>query len=184
MTGNELISTFDEIVANDLYPVFASTTAQKLDAFNNAKHQIFRMLNYPVADVPVTITAGLQTYSLNSVATPLYIVTLVKYNGQILESNQWYQIGEQITIVPTIAVSTTLSLTGYRRGTPIVADNNQVTDLPTDLHIPLVYLAIKSACGSQEDAPEQLNRLNSMELIATQRVMAYAQIQSRVDFPF
>lgn len=184
MTGNELIATFDEIVANDLYPVFASTTAQKLDAFNNAKRQIFRMLNYPALDVPVTITAGVQTYSLNSLATPLYIATLVKLNGGELFKDQWGQVADQITIIPAIVASTVLTLTGYKRGLPVVADNNQVTDLPTDLHIPLVYLAIRSACGSQEDAPEQLARLQTMEALAIQRVMAYAQIQSRSDFPF
>jgi len=102
MTGNELIATFDEIVANDLYPVFASTSAQKLDAFNNAKRQIFRMLNYPAVDVPVTITAGVQTYSLNSLATPLYIATLVKLNGGELFKDQWGQVADQITIIPAI----------------------------------------------------------------------------------
>lgn len=184
MTGNELIATFDEIVANDLYPVFASTTAQKLDAFNNAKRQIFRMLNYPAVDVPVTITAGVQTYSLNSLATPLYIVTIAKINGGILDNDQWGQVADQITLIPAVVASTVLTLTGYKRGFPVVADNNQVTDLPTDLHIPLVYLAIRSACGSQEDNPEQLARLQAMEALANQRVLAYAQIQSRADFPF
>lgn len=184
MTGNELIATFDEIVANDLYPVFASTTAQKLDAFNNAKRQIFRMLNYPAVDVPVTTTAGVQTYSLNSLATPLYIVTIAKINGGILDNDQWGQVADQITLIPAVVASTVLTLTGYKRGLPVVADNNQVTDLPTDLHIPLVYLAIRSACGSQEDNPEQLARLQAMEALANQRVLAYAQIQSRADFPF
>lgn len=184
MTGNELIATFDEIVANDLYPVFASTTAQKLDAFNNAKRQIFRMLNYPAVDVPVTTTAGVQTYSLNSLATPLYIVTIAKINGGILDNDQWGQVADQITLIPAVVASTVLTLTGYKRGFPVVADNNQVTDLPTDLHIPLVYLAIRSACGSQEDNPEQLARLQAMEALANQRVLAYAQIQSRADFPF
>ena len=184
MTGNELIATFDEIVANDLYPVFASTTTQKLDAFNNAKHQIFRLLNFPAVDVPVTITAGLQTYSLNNLSIPLYIATMVKYNGQLLDKDQWSQVADQLTVVPTIAGTTTLSVTGFRRGLPVVADANQVSDLPTDLHIPLVYLAIRSACGSQEDAPEQLARLQAMEALAIQRVLAYGQIQSRIDFPF
>ena len=184
MTGNELIATFDEIVANDLYPVFASTSAQKLDAFNNAKRQIFRMLNYPAVDVPVTIAAGVQTYSLNSIATPLYIVTIAKIDGGILDNDQWGQVADQITLIPTVVASTVLTLTGYKRGFPVVADNNQVTDLPTDLHIPLVYLAIRSACGSQEDNPEQLARLQAMEALANQRVLAYAQIQSRADFPF
>ena len=184
MTGNELIATFDEIVANELYPVFASTSAQKLDAFNNAKRQIFRMLNYPAVDVPVTIAAGVQTYSLNSLATPLYIVTIAKINGGILDNDQWGQVADQITLIPAVVASTVLTLTGYKRGFPVVADNNQVTDLPTDLHIPLVYLAIRSACGSQEDNPEQLARLQAMEALAIQRVLAYAQIQSRADFPF
>ena len=184
MTGNELIATFDEIVANDLYPVFASTSAQKLDAFNNAKRQIFRMLNYPAVDVPVTTTAGVQTYSLNSLATPLYIVTIAKINGGELFNDQWSQVADQITLIPAVVASTVLTLTGYKRGFPVVADNNQVTDLPTDLHIPLVYLAIRSSCGSQEDNPEQLARLQAMEALANQRVLAYAQIQSRADFPF
>ncbi len=127
MTGNELIATFDEIVANDLYPVFASTTAQKLDAFNNAKRQIFRMLNYPAVDVPVTITAGVQTYSLNSLATPLYIATLVKLNGGELFKDQWGQVADQITIIPAIVASTVLTLTGYKRGLPVVADYNEYT---------------------------------------------------------
>jgi hypothetical protein len=184
MTGNQLITTFDEIVANDLYPVFASTTVQKLDAFNNAKHQIFRHLNYPAKDVPITVTAGLQTYSLNTIATPVYIATLVKFNDAELYPDQWYQVADQITLVPTVAATTTLSVTGYKRGLPVVADNNEVTDLPVDLHLSLVYLAIKAACGSQEDNPEQLARLAQMEAIAMQKVLAYAQIQSRADFPF
>jgi hypothetical protein len=83
-----------------------------------------------------------------------------------------------------VAATTTLSVTGYKRGLPIVADNNEVTDLPVDLHLSLVYLAIKAACGSQEDNPEQLARLAQMEAIAMQKVLAYAQIQSRADFPF
>jgi len=142
------------------------------------------MLNYPAVDVPVTTTAGVQTYSLNSLATPLYIVTIAKINGGILDNDQWGQVADQITLIPAVVASTVLTLTGYKRGLPVVADNNQVTDLPTDLHIPLVYLAIRSACGSQEDNPEQLARLQAMEALANQRVLAYAQIQSRADFPF
>ena len=184
MTGNQLISTFDEIVANDLYPVFASTTVQKLDAFNNAKRQIFRMLNYPAIDVPVTVSAGVQTYSLNSLATPIYLATKVKFNNAVLDSDQYYQIADQLTLIPTIAVGNTVLVSGFKRGSLTVADNNEVTDLPVDLHIPLVYLAIRSACGSQEDAPEQLARLQAMESLALQRVLAYTQIQSRADFPF
>lgn len=184
MTGNELISTFDEIVANDLYPVFASTTVQKLDAFNNAKRQIFRMLNYPAIDVPVTVSAGVQTYSLNSLTTPIYLATKVKFNNAVLGSDQYYQIADQLTLIPTISAGNTVLVSGFKRGTPTVADNNEVTDLPVDLHIPLVYLAIRSACGSQEDAPEQLARLQAMESLALQRVLAYTQIQSRADFPF
>jgi hypothetical protein len=184
MTGNQLISTFDEIVANDLYPVFASTTVQKLDAFNNAKRQIFRMLNYPAIDVPVTVSAGVQTYSLNSLTTPIYLATKVKFNNAVLGSDQYYQIADQLTLIPTISAGNTVLVSGFKRGTPTVADNNEVTDLPVDLHIPLVYLAIRSACGSQEDAPEQLARLQAMESLALQRVLAYTQIQSRADFPF
>jgi hypothetical protein len=184
MTGNQLISTFDEIVANDLYPVFASTTVQKLDAFNNAKRQIFRMLNYPAIDVPVTVSAGVQTYSLNSLATPIYLATKVTLNNAVLDSDQYYQIADQLTLIPTIAAGNTVLVSGFKRGSLTVADNNEVTDLPVDLHIPLVYLAIRSACGSQEDAPEQLARLQAMESLALQRVLAYTQIQSRADFPF
>jgi hypothetical protein len=99
-------------------------------------------------------------------------------------SDQYYQIADQLTLIPTISAGNTVLVSGFKRGTPTVADNNEVTDLPVDLHIPLVYLAIRSACGSQEDAPEQLARLQAMESLALQRVLAYTQIQSRADFPF
>lgn len=95
----------------------------------------------------------------------------------------WYVTGE--SIVFTIPLDgTTLELNGFQRGTPIVLDNNAISDVPEDLHLPIVYLAIVASCGSQEDDQTQLIRLQKMEIIAKDRIQKYQQIQLRQEFPF
>lgn len=184
MTGNQLLSAYNEIVINDLYPVLATTTSERLYYLNMAKRDIFRLIRYPAKDVSVTLTPAVQTYSLTSLPTPLYIVTAVKLNGSYIDKEDWYQVGENITIVPTISAGNTLQLSGYQRGTPIVADSNPITDIPEDLHLAIVYQAIYNSCGSQEDDNAQLLRLQSMVSRTIEKVLFIANVQARVDFPF
>ena len=184
MTGNQLLSAYNEIVINDLYPVLATSSAERLYYLNMAKRDIFRLLRYPVYRVLATTTAGVQTYSLNTLPTPLYIVTNVNLDGSDLDRENWYQIAENITLVPAITASSVLKLTGYMRGLPIVADNNAITDIPEDLHMAIVYQAIYNSCGSQEDDNTQLLRLQTMVSRAMEKVIAVGNIQSRADFPF
>jgi hypothetical protein len=184
MTGNQLLSAYNEIVINDLYPVLATSSAERLYYLNMAKRDIFRLLRYPAYRVLATITAGVQTYSLNTLPIPLYIVTNVNLDGSDLDRENWYQIAENITLVPAITASSVLKLTGYMRGLPIVADNNAITDIPEDLHMAIVYQAIYNSCGSQEDDNTQLLRLQTMVSRAMEKVIAIGNIQSRADFPF
>lgn len=184
MTGNQLLSAYNEIVINDLYPVLATSSAERLYYLNMAKRDIFRLLRYPASEVLATTTAGVQTYSLNTLPIPLHIVTAVKLNGSDLDKENWYQIAENITLVPAITASSVLKLTGYMRGLPIIADNNAITDVPEDLHMAIVYQAIYNSCGSQEDDNTQLLRLQTMVSRAMEKVIAIGNIQSRADFPF
>lgn len=184
MTGNQLLSAYNEIVINDLYPVLATTTLERLYYLNMAKRDLFRLIRYPAADVSVTITPAVQTYSLNTLPTPLYIVTSVKLNSSVLNRDEWYQVGENITIVPTISAGNTLQLSGYMRGTPIVADNNAITDVPEDLHLAIVYQAIYNSCGSQEDDNTQMIRLQTMVSRFIEKAIAIGNTQARADFPF
>ena len=184
MTGNQLLSAYNEIVINDLYPVLATSSAERLYYLNMAKRDIFRLLRYPAYRVLTTTTAGVQTYSLNTLSIPLYIVTNVNLDGSDLDRENWYQIAENITLVPAITASSVLKLTGYMRGLPIVADNNAITDIPEDLHMAIVYQAIYNSCGSQEDDNTQLLRLQTMVSRAMEKVIAIGNIQSRADFPF
>jgi hypothetical protein len=183
MTGTQLLSVFNEIVLNDLYPVAATTTVERLFWLNQAKREIFRLIRYPATDVSVTLTPSVQTYSLNTLPTPLFQVTSVKYNETELDKEYWYQVGESITFVPTIVAGNTIKLTGFMRGASIV-EANQITDLPEDLQIPIVYLAIYNSCGSQEDDNAQLNRLQSMVSRALDKAITIGNIQARADFPF
>ncbi len=162
----------------------ATSSAERLYYLNMAKRDIFRLLRYPAYRVLATITAGVQTYSLNTLPTPLYIVTNVNLDGSDLDRENWYQIAENITLVPAITASSVLKLTGYMRGLPIVADNNAITDIPEDLHMAIVYQAIYNSCGSQEDDNTQLLRLQTMVSRAMEKVIAIGNIQSRADFPF
>ena len=181
MTGNQLLTTYNEIVANDLYPVFATTSTEKLLHLNTAKREVMRLLSYPAVDVPLVSVVGVQSYSLASLSVPMFLVNSVKYNNAMIAD--WYVTGE--SIVFTIPLDgTTLELNGFQRGTPIVLDNNAISDVPEDLHLPIVYLAIVASCGSQEDDQTQLIRLQKMEMIAKDRIQKYQQIQLRQEFPF
>jgi len=170
MTVAQAIQAFRDITIVDMYPVQASTDAEILVYLNIGKREIFRALNYLAEKVSVTIVPAQQTYSISALATPLFTVTEVWYNT--------------LTVLPTISAGTILQVTGYKRGITLTTSPVVAIDLPEDLHLPMVQMAIGQACGSQEDVPETLTRLQNLRAIANRNIINFQALARRARFPF
>ena len=167
-----------------MYPVQASTDAEILVYLNIGKREIFRALNYLAEKVSVTIVPAQQTYSISALATPLFTVTEVWYNNQMLFSDQWSLENDTLTVLPTISAGTILQVTGYKRGITLTTSPVVAIDLPEDLHLPMVQMAIGQACRSQEDVPETLTRLQNLRAIANRNIINFQALARRARFPF
>ena len=184
MTVAQAIQAFRDITVVDMYPVQASTDAEILVYLNIGKREIFRALNYLAEKVSITIVPAQQTYSISALATPLFTVTEVWYNNQLLFSDQWSLENDTLTVLPTISAGTILQVTGYKRGITLTTSPVVAIDLPEDLHLPMVQMAIGQACGSQEDVPETLTRLQNLRAGANRNIINFQALARRARFPF
>jgi hypothetical protein len=184
MTVAQAIQAFRDITIVDMYPVQASTDAEILVYLNIGKREIFRALNYLAEKVSITIVPAQQTYSISALATPLFTVTEVWYNNQMLFSDQWSLENDTLTVLPTISAGTILQVTGYKRGITLTTSPVVAIVLPEDLHLPMVQMAIGQACGSQEDVPETLTRLQNLRAIANRNIINFQALARRARFPF
>ena len=184
MTVAQAIQAFRDITIVDMYPVQASTDAEILVYLNIGKREIFRALNYLAEKVSITIVPAQQTYSISALATPLFTVIEVWYNNQLLFSDQWSLENDTLTVLPTISAGTILQVTGYKRGITLTTSPVVAIDLPEDLHLPMVQMAIGQACGSQEDVPETLTRLQNLRAIANRNIINFQALARRARFPF
>ena len=184
MTVAQAIQAFRDITIVDMYPVQASTDAEILVYLNIGKREIFRALKYLAEKVSITIVPAQQTYSISALATPLFTVIEVWYNNQLLFSDQWSLENDTLTVLPTISAGTILQVTGYKRGITLTTSPVVAIDLPEDLHLPMVQMAIGQACGSQEDVPETLTRLQNLRAIANRNIINFQALARRARFPF
>lgn len=184
MTVAQAIQAFRDITVVDMYPVQASTDAEILVYLNIGKREIFRALSYLAEKVAVTVVPAQQSYSISTLATPLYTVTEVWYNNQRLFADQWTLEGDTLTVLPTISAGTILQVTGFKRGITLTISPVVAIDLPEDLHLPMVQMAIGQACGSQEDVPETLTRLQNLRAIANRNIINFQALARRAKFPF
>lgn len=191
MTGAELLTQFNEIVANDLYPIGASTDAMKMNLINIAARRAFRELALFTKGVQFNYVTGQSSYNLLTLSQPLYEVTQLKYLGRTIpksindDENGWTQVGTDIILYDTnIANATVVTLDGYKAPATIVNNSTNITSIPEEAFLPIVQLAVVEGCSAQEDAPEQLLRLNRLESTARAKLLRYSSQASKGAFPF
>jgi len=177
MTGNELITEFDAVVANDLYPIGASSSAAKLVLLNIAARRIMHLLKIVVRSVPVTYSTGTTRYDLlTAPSVPLDEVNRLVYNDVDYprSANEddlgWSQVDTYIDVFAVITNAATFYLHGYQAPLAITASATAITDVPVDLHIALVQLAVVEGCVANEDDPAQLMRLQRLEQTALDKI--------------
>jgi len=191
MTGAELLTQFNEIVANDLYPIGASTDAMKMNLINIAARRAFRYLELWKKGVTFSYATGQDTYSLLGLTTPLYEVTKLSYLNRDRERSTdpqregYTQVGTDIILFDTtIANATVITLEGYRLPLTIANNSTNITDIPEEAFLPIVQLAVFEGCSAHEDAPEQLLRLQRLESTAKSKLQRYSSQYAKGAFPF
>lgn len=189
MTGNELLAEYDAIVANDLYPVYASTSAAKLVAINIAARRIMRMLKLKEFASALTYVTGTTKYDLLSLSPPLVECTrVVKDNVEIcklqeVDEKGWTQIGDSVQIFTDADNGDIFYIDGFLAPAPIVASGASITDIPIECQIALVLFAVVGTCVAQEEDPTQITRLNMMDKAANAQVVRYAAHSASAGFP-
>ena len=134
MTGNELLTEFDGIAANDLDPL-ATTTAAKLVLLNTAAKRVMYLLKLKVRSVPFTYSTGTTRYSLLTLTTPLCEVNRVRYldvdypRDDVEENDGWSQMDDYIDVFFEVANAGIVYLDGYQCSAPIVASGASITDM-------------------------------------------------------
>jgi hypothetical protein len=175
MTGNELLAEFDGIAANDLDPL-ATTTAAKLALLNIAARRVMHLLKIIRRSVPLAYVSGTTRYNLRSLSTPLDEANRVRLNNvdyprsSDADGKGWSQVDDFIDIFFTAQDGNILYIDGYQSSLPIVASTTQITDVPADLHLAVVQLAIVEGCVAHEDDPGQLTRLQRLERTALDKI--------------
>lgn len=185
-----MITEFDGIAANDLYPL-ATTSAAKLILLNIAAKRIMHLLHIIKRQVPITYATGTTRYNLLTAASvPLSEVNRVRYlsvdyTRDAIEDNKgWFQVDDFIDIFFTVANAGIVYVDGYQSSIPIVATTAAITDVPIDLHIALVQLAIVEGCVAHEDSPEQSIRLQRLERTAMEKINRRVAKNASTAFPF
>jgi hypothetical protein len=189
MTGNELIAEFDGIAANDLDPL-ATTSAAKLVLLNIAAKRVMWLLKILKRSVPLTYATGTTRYNLLDLPTPLAEANRVRYltvdyDRDSLEENKgWSQVDDYIDILFTVANAGIVYIDGYQSSLPIVASASAITDIPVDLHLCVVQLAIVEGCVAHEDDPGQIMRLQRLEQSALTKINRRVAKNASTSFPF
>ena len=190
MTGAQILAEFEALVTNDLYPVFATTDAAKLETINIAARRVMSGVKILYRQSPLTYTTGTTRYSLLALPVPIISVNRVRmddvdYYESVHEQDLgWTQIGEYIDIFFAADNAATIEIDGYKAGAPIVDTSAAITDIPVDLHMAIVQLAIVEACVADEDDQGQLLRLQRLEQSANAKVSRYEARMNSNRFPF
>lgn len=196
MTGNQLISAYTEIARDDYFPVLAISSTGVDSTFaltylNIASRRVMRSLRRQVK-ASFSFVPGTQTYSLlTATSSKIFEVFKVKGNNSEIprtsiddtSTNGYYIVGDNITFLNTYATAVTVILYGYAYASTIVASDATITDIPEDLHLALVQLAIVESCGSHEATPDQLLRLNSMRIKAEDAISRQSMRDGMNTFP-
>lgn len=189
MTGAELLTQFNSIVANDLYPIGADTDAMKMQLINIAARKVMRNLSILEQSVNLTYATGTTRYDLFGLTTPLYEVLEVKngtsqiYKYPDPDQKGWYPIDHFIDIYADLPNATVLSLKGYRSCATIANNSTNITDIPDEAQLPVVQLAVIEGCVANEDTPEQRVRLQSLEKTAYEKLSRYRSMYAKAQFP-
>ena len=175
MTGNELLAEFDGIAANDLDPL-ATTTAAKLALLTIAARRVMHLLKIIRRSVPLAYVDGTTRYNLMSLSTPLDEANRVKLNSTDYprsadaDGKGWNQVDDFIDLFFEAQNGDIIYIDGYQSSLPITASATQITDVPADLHLAVVQLAIVEGCVAHEDDPGQLTRLQRLERTALDKI--------------
>ena len=175
MTGNELLTEFDGIAANDLDPL-ATTTAAKLTLLNTAARRVMHLLKIIRRSVPLVYVGGTTRYNLMSLSPPLDEATRVRRNNVDYprvygeDGKGWNQVDDFVDIFFDAADGDILTVDGYISALPITASATQITDIPVDLHLAVVQLAVVEGCVAHEDDPAQIMRLQRLERTALDKI--------------
>jgi hypothetical protein len=175
MTGNELLTEFDGIAANDLDPL-ATTTAAKLLLLNTAARRIMRLLRIIQRSVPLVFIGGTTRYNLLNLSTPLSEANRVRLNhvdyprSPDEDGQGWSQVDDYLDIFFPASDGDILYIDGYLSCQSIGANTNPILDLPAELHLAVVQLAIVEGCVAHEDDPGQLTRLQRLERTALDKI--------------
>lgn len=190
MTGAELLTEFNAIVANDLYPIGASTDAGKLSLLNIAARKVMRNLAILEQSVQFNFVTGTTQYDLFTLSTPLYEVLKVKYNGNEElwkdpnpENLGYYPIDHYINIYADLPNATVVTLTGYRSSPTIANTSSQITGIPEEALLPIVQFAVIEGCVANEDTNEQRVRLATLEKTAYEKLSRYRSMYAKSQFP-
>jgi hypothetical protein len=189
MTGSDLLTQFDAIVANDFAPIGASTTAGKLSLLNIAARKVMRNLAILEQSVQFNFISGTTRYDLYTLSTPLYEVLRVRNGSSTLVKDPdpdnlgWYPIDHYIDVYANLPDATVLKLTGYRGAPQIANTNTQITLIPEEALLPVVQLAVVEGCVANEDTNEQRLRLASLEKTAYEKLNRYRSMYAKSQFP-
>jgi len=196
MTGNQLISAYTEIVKDDFYPVLGITSSGVDSTFaliylNIASRRVMRSLRRQVKTT-FNFTPAQTAYNLlTTTSKPIFEVYKVTVSGAEVPrvaiddttTNGYYIIGDTLTFMKDYGSAVAVVIYGYNYAADIAANDNAITDIPVDLHLPLVQLAVVESCGSHENGQDQLLRLQAMEVKAEDAISRQARRDGANTFP-
>lgn len=176
MTGNELLTEFDNIAGNDFNTVLASS---KLMHLNIALRDVFTRVKKTNVQTQAH-AGGTVTYTVSSFVPRLLEVTSVRYEDSEVSrvadyvGYGWHTPNRDELILRGMAAGN-YDIEGYVLPDAIVATDDAISDIDDELFPPLIKLAVYSALGAHEETNEQVARRDSLHRKASKEIGDYTR---------